>query len=350
MGKHRLGIVLFNLGGPDKPEAVKPFLFNLFHDPAIIRLPQPFRFLLAKLISTKRAPIAQEIYQQMGGGSPIVPLTQQQAHALEQALGDAFEVKATIAMRYWHPRASQAAKEMRDFQPDHIIALPLYPQFSTTTTASSFREWQQECQKLGLVVPTSFICCYPTHPSFVKGYAELIRPHLEQAKAHGVPRILFSAHGLPEKIVKDGDPYQQQVEASVNSIMQVLQHGDAAQQGEKIDHVTCYQSRVGRLKWIGPATDEEIIRGGKDGVPLVVVPVAFVSEHSETLVELDKEYGKLATEHGVPFYTRVQALGDNAHYIAALADMCRKFYGREGMFTAEPSQQLCVNSKGCGCK
>ena len=305
-------VVLFNLGGPSAPEAVRPFLFNLFNDGAIIGVPQPLRWLLAKLISSRRAPVAREIYANLGGKSPLLDLTREQAAALEAALaaaspGDTFKV--VIAMRYWHPFAREAAREVAAFAPDEVVLLPLYPQFSSTTTGSSVKDWQRAAAAAGLAVPTRTVCCYPLAGSFISAHAALLRPHLTEAR----PRVLFSAHGLPKRVVEAGDPYQWQVERTVEAIVAEL-----ALPG--LDHVTCYQSRVGPLEWIGPSTEDEIRRAGREGKPLVVVPVAFVSEHSETLVELDIEYAHLAREAGVPSYVRVPALGTHPDYVCALRD------------------------------
>lgn len=321
MTKPRIAVVLFNLGGPDNQEAVQPFLFNLFNDPAIIGLPNPFRFLLAKLISSRRAPVAKEIYHEMGGGSPLLPLTEAQADALKEALSAEWDAEVFISMRYWHPRADETVKKVKAFAPERIIALSLYPQYSTTTIASSFRDWQRFAKKQGLNVPTDYICSYPTEPDFIASHAALIRAPYEEAKKQGKARILFSAHGLPEKVIQAGDPYQKQVEETTQAVLKALDFG------AEVDYVNCYQSRVGPLKWIGPSTDDEIKRAGAEGVPLVVIPIAFVSEHSETLVELDIEYGKLAKESGVPFYTRVPALGTETHYIRSLANLCKAGLG-----------------------
>ncbi|MCD6034938.1 MAG: hemH [Rickettsiales bacterium] len=309
----RVAVVLFNLGGPDCLESVKPFLFNLFSDKAIIALPQPFRFLLAKIISRGRNQKAQAIYQEMGGRSPILPLTQAQAQSLEAKLGTGYRV--FVSMRYWHPMSKEVVKQVKTYQPDRVILLPLYPQFSTTTTGSSLDDWNEQAKAQRLDVPTQAIGCYPQEPAFIEAYETLLRPVYEETKKEGNPRILFSAHGLPEKIVKAGDPYQWQVEQTVAAIVKRLNI-------EKLDYAICYQSRVGPLAWIGPSLGDEIARAGKDNVPVVVVPVAFVSEHSETLVELDIEYRKKAEEVGIPYYARVPALGVNEHFIASLASLC----------------------------
>lgn len=308
----RIAVVLFNLGGPDKPDAVEPFLFNLFNDPAIIGLPNPFRWLLAKTISKRRAPVAKEIYANIGGRSPLLPLTEKQAAALEAELADKLDVKVFIAMRYWHPFAAETAAAVKAWGPEQIILLPLYPQFSTTTGESSIRDWRRAAKACGLDAPTVAVCCYPLEKGLVQGQAAAIRTALVEAKKAGVSRVLFSAHGLPKKIIAKGDPYQQQVERTTAAVVAELAMPD-------LDWIVCYQSRVGPLEWIGPATDAELERAGRDGVAVVVVPIAFVSEHSETLVELDIEYRHLAEAAGVKAYVRVPALGTDAAFVRGLA-------------------------------
>lgn len=308
----KTAIILFNLGGPDNLGVVEPFLFNLFYDPAIIRLPKPLRYLIAKLISKKRTPIAQEIYRKIGGGSPLLKNTKEQAIALEKLMTDS---RVFIAMRYSKPRSSEVVGKVKSYDPDQILLLPLYPQFSTTTSKSSIDEWNIEAKKIGLKVPTRTLCCYYNDERFINAHVDLIRPYYERAKRNGIPRILFSAHGLPEKIVKSGDPYQWQVEKTVEAVVAKLGITD-------LDYNICYQSRVGPLRWIGPSTDQEIIRASKEGKIIILVPIAFVSEHSETLVELDIEYRKLAVENGVIDYLRVPALGTSQHFIEALRSLC----------------------------
>ncbi len=317
--KKKTAVILFNLGGPDSLTAVQPFLFNLFSDPAIIRLPNPLRWLVAKLISTRRAPVAQEIYAKMGGRSPILPQTEAQARALENVLNESAEdggFRVFIAMRYWHPFSDQTAKAVKDWGADRVVLLPLYPQFSTTTTASSLQDWTRAAKAAGLSVPTASIGCYSDEPGFVAAQTDLLRQALPAAEAKGPVRILFSAHGLPKKVVTDGDPYQMQVERSVAAILTLLNRPE-------IDSRICYQSRVGPLEWIGPATDAEITQAAKDGRSIVVVPVAFVSEHSETLVELDIEYAELAQHNGAASYIRVPTVGIQPDFIAGLAGLVR---------------------------
>jgi ferrochelatase len=308
----RRAIVLFNLGGPESLDTVRPFLFNLFNDRAIFHLPQPFRAMLAAVVAKRRAPIAQEIYRHLGGGSPLLANTEAQAAALHAALGGGASTKIFIAMRYWHPFTAQTVADVQAWGPDEIVLLPLYPQYSSTTTASSLGAWRETARGMGLNVPTRAICCYPTEPGFVAAMADAIQPALAQASMYGRPRLLLSAHGLPEQVVAAGDPYQFQCEQTAQAIVAALAH-------EQLDWAVCYQSRVGPLRWIGPATDAEIRRAGSDKVPVVVAPIAFVSEHSETLVELEIEYRKLADETGVHCYLRVPTVGTAPEFIAGLA-------------------------------
>jgi len=309
----KLAVVLFSLGGPDTLEAVEPFLKNLFSDPAIISLPGLVRKPLAAFIARGRTPIAQEIYAKIGGRSPIVEETERQARALEAALSvDGTEVKAFIAMRYWKPFSDETVRAVKAWSPDRIVLLPLYPQFSTTTSQSSLDDWKLAAQSVGISAPTRRICCYPWDAGFVDASVALIRETMTKQRDGVSYRLLLSAHGLPERTIAKGDPYRWQVEKTAEAIVATL--GISG-----LDWNVCYQSRVGRLEWIGPATDAEIRRAGAEGKGLIVVPIAFVSEHSETLVELDIEYGHLAKASGVVDYLRTPAVGHHAAFIAGLA-------------------------------
>ena len=322
-GGRRIAVVLFNLGGPDDAASVKPFLFNLFNDPAIIGLPGLLRTAVARLISSRREASAQANYALMdfGGGSPLLAETRQQAAALEARLAEALPgdaVRAFIAMRYWNPLTEAAAVEVAAFAPDEIVLLPLYPQFSTTTSQSSLKAWNTTYAGPG---QARTVCCYPQGPGWIEAQAAGIRAALEEAGDRPV-RVLFSAHGIPEKLVAKGDPYQEQVEATVAAVVARL---------GPIDWAICYQSRVGPLKWLGPSTPDAIAKAGRDGVGAVVVPVAFVSEHIETLVELDIEYGELAHQLGVSPYLRTPAVGVAAPFIRTLADAVQGALLRHGV-------------------
>ncbi|OWJ66268.1 ferrochelatase [Inquilinus limosus] len=340
----RIAVVLFNLGGPDNPDAIRPFLFNLFADPAIIRVPNPARLILAWAIAKKRTNLAKDIYAEIGGGSPLLPNTEAQARALEAQLADLGEVKAFIAMRYWHPMSQETAMLVKDFAPDEVILLPLYPQFSTTTTASSVRVWRDACKIARLDVPTRLVCCYPTESRFIAAMAAGLRAAHEEAARYGRPRVLFSAHGLPEKIVKAGDPYQWQCERTAAALAEASGIPD-------LDWVSTYQSRVGRLKWIEPSTEAVIHQAALEKRPIVVVPIAFVSEHSETLVELDIEYRRLADESGAPCYLRVPTVGAEDGFIAGLADLVRAGHRRGTACEAGDGGRICPAAfTGCPSK
>jgi ferrochelatase len=306
-------VILFNLGGPDKLESVEPFLFNLFNDPAIIGIHSIFRYPLAKFISKKRAPIAKNIYKEIGNKSPILELTQDQAKSLENNLSKKGDYKCFVAMRCWHPRASDVIKKVREYNPEEIILLPLYPQFSASTSGSSINEWKDLCKKENYKVKTKTICCYPTESNFIASHVSLIKKTLQNIENNNF-KLIFSAHGLPESKIKKGDPYQWHVEETVKEIMYKLKT-------ENLDYVISYQSRVGPMKWIGPSTDSEIIKYSKEKKGIVIVPVAFVSEHSETLVELDIKYKKLAEKNSCIFYKRTPALGIEENFIKGLTKL-----------------------------
>ncbi len=324
--RRKVAVVLFNLGGPDGPDAVRPFLFNLFRDPAIIGAPAIIRYPIAALISTTREKSAKANYAIMGGGSPLLPETQKQAKALEASLAlslpDA-ETRCFIAMRYWKPLTEETAKAVKAWAPDEVVLLPLYPQYSTTTTGSSLKAWTKAYRGSGKI---STVCCYPTDDALIEAHARLIRQTYDKAGRPGPARLLFSAHGLPEKVIEGGDPYQKQIEATAAAV--------AAKLGEGWDWKVTYQSRVGPLKWIGPSTDDEIRSASQQGLALVVTPIAFVSEHIETLVELDHEYRELAVENGCPAYIRVAALGVDEGFIDGLRQAVIEALPREGVSPA----------------
>jgi len=304
-------VILFNLGGPDSLDAVQPFLFNLFNDPAIISLLAILRYPLAKFISNRRTPVAKAIYAEMGGRSPILKETQLQASAIEKTLNQESDTyKCFIVMRCWNPRAIDVIKKVKDFMPRQIILLPLYPQYSNATSGSSIKEWLDICKKEDLNIETKTICCYPTEKDFILSYANLIKAKINVNKLSETT-LIFSAHGLPENKIKQGDPYQWQVENTVNELIKKLSIIN-------LNYILSYQSRVGPLKWIGPSTEMIIKNEAKKKKIIIVVPVAFVSEHSETLVELDIEYKKLAEENGSKDYIRIPAVTVDQDFINSL--------------------------------
>jgi ferrochelatase len=315
----KVAIVLFNLGGPDAPEAIRPFLLNLFNDPAILRVPFFVRPFLARTIARARLQPATAAYRLLGGKSLLLEMTQAQGQAIEAALPE-MEAKCFIAMRYWHPLSLAAARAVKAWQPDEVVLLPLYPQYSTTTTGSSLTAWRAAAAQVGLVKPTSAVCCFPAEPAFIAATLSIVQNAYEAARAALDPaiplRILFSAHGLPEPIVRGGDPYQYQIEQSVAALVAAWRRND-------LDWKICYQSRATPQQWIGPSTDAEVTHAGRDKTAVLVVPIAFVSEHSETLVELDVDYKELAHRSGVPGYFRVPTQQLDAAFIGALANLVR---------------------------
>jgi len=344
-GAKRIAVVLFNLGGPDAPQAVQPFLFNLFNDRNIIDLPSLPRWFLARLIAGRRAKAARAIYHEMGGRSPILPNTERQAAALQALLGDLGSVQVFIAMRYWHPLTEATVAAVKSFAPDEVILLPLYPQFSTTTTESSNRVWRDVSKKQGLTAPQKLICCYPTEPGFIAAVAKITASAIARAKAKTAApvRVIFSAHGLPKKIVDRGDPYVAQVSATVHAVVEKL---DLAAQ----EWMVAFQSRVGPLEWVGPPTDYSIEEAARAGKAIVVVPIAFVSEHSETLVELDIEYRRLADIHGAAAYERAPTVSEDPDFIAGLAGLVRTALNQQQRVQPGTGAQFCADWPRCACQ
>ena len=337
----RIAIVLFNLGGPDRPEAIRPFLLNLFRDPAILRVPPFIRPFLARFIASRRVAPATENYAYIGGRSPLLGLTRAQAAALTEALPD-IDARCFIAMRYWHPFAAEAVRELIAYQPDHVLLLPLYPHFSTTTTGSSLADWRETAARSGLAVPVTTLCCWPTDTAYIEAVTSLTRDTLATAGASGQKvRLLFSAHGLPEVIIKRGDPYQWQIEQTAAAIVARLDIPG-------LDWLVCYQSRATPQKWLDPSTDAEIIRAAADQVGVVVVPIAFVSDHTETLVELDIEYRELAERAGIAGYWRVPAPNSHPAFIEALAGLVRSTLARGAGPCSQDGGRLCpARHTGC---
>ena len=334
----KIAVVLFNLGGPDGPDSIRPFLKNLFRDPAIIRAPAPIRWMLARFISRTRAPAVKKNYAMMdaGGGSPLLPETEKQAAALEAVIGNHFPgdvVKCFIAMRYWHPFTEDTAKDVEAWGADEVVLLPLYPQFSTTTTGSSLSAWHGSYSG-----ETKTVCCYPFEDDFIKAHVGLIDGAWKSAGSPENVTLLLSAHGLPEKIVKDGDPYQWQCEQMAVKI--------SAQVPDAWEIIGCYQSRVGPLKWIGPSTEDEIEKAAIAGRNILIAPIAFVSEHIETLVELGEEYREIAEEHGAPSYTTVPALGTNETFINYLSELVRDALSSSSTLRSCAGKRLCPAEHG----
>jgi len=315
----RIGVLLLNLGGPERIQDVGPFLYNLFADPEIIRLPLPqLQKPLAWLISTLRAGRSQRAYRSIGGGSPLRRITDQQAKVLQSELRQR-QINATtyVAMRYWHPFTESAMADIKADEMDEVVVLPLYPQFSISTSGSSFRllERLRKDDPTFARLPLRTIGSWYENPRYLQAMAELIGTTLDQAQVPGKAHVFFSAHGVPKSYVEEaGDPYQDQIEHCASLIMDTLQRENS--------YTLAYQSRVGPVEWLQPYTEDALQGLGEAGVKeMVVVPISFVSEHIETLEEIDIEYRHIATEAGIENFLRVPALGTHPTFIQALADL-----------------------------
>jgi ferrochelatase len=314
-----IGVVLLQLGGPDSLESVKPFLFNLFCDPEIIDLPLAFLFrrTLARYIAAKRSRKVQESYRRIGGKSPILKLTRRQAAALERALSGRMNARVVVAMRYWHPMTDAAIDELAAAGVERVILLPLYPQYSRTTTGSSINEWRRALARRGLTrMEALSVDQYCDHPSYVAALVQNVGialrriPEADRAKVH----LVFSAHGTPLKLVRDGDPYEPQIVRTYGAVLKAGNFG--------LRHHLCFQSKVGPQQWLEPSLDQTIERLAASGVShVVVVPIAFVSDHSETLWEINIEARQKARERGIRYFDMSPALHTNGHFIEALADV-----------------------------
>jgi ferrochelatase len=320
MSGERLAVVLFNLGGPASLSEVRPFLKRLFADRAIIDLPAVLRLPIAETISRARLRSARANYASLGGASPLLAETKAQARALETVLESrGWNARAFIAMRYARPFSAETARAVAAFAPQKVVLAPLYPQYSTTTTASSLAAWRAVYRGPGA---THGLCCWFANQGLIDAHAEAILETWTQAGRPPV-RLLFSAHGLPLRIAERGDPYAWQVEATCKAI--------AARLGESWDWRLCYQSRVGPLKWLGPSTPEAITDAARVGLGVLVDPVSFVSEHVETLIELDRDYQLIATAANAPSYLRAPTVSVRQLFIDGLADAIEGALGRAGL-------------------
>jgi len=315
----RIGVLLLNLGGPDKIEDVRPFLYNLFSDPEIIRLPiKAFQKPLAWLISTLRAKKSQENYLEIGGGSPLREITEAQASALEDKLKEmGHDAKIYIGMRYWHPFTEEAIAQIKQDDVDRVVILPLYPQFSISTSGSSFRVLEEMWATDSVLnkIDYTLIPSWYEHPGYLRSMADLIEQELDKFPNPEQAHVFFSAHGVPVSYVEEaGDPYQKEIEECTRLIMQTLGRGN--------DYTLAYQSKVGPVEWLQPYTDDALEELGEKGIKdLAVVPISFVSEHIETLQEIDMEYREVAESAGIENFHRVPALNVHPGFIDSLADL-----------------------------
>jgi protoporphyrin/coproporphyrin ferrochelatase len=314
--RKKIGVVLFQLGGPDRLEAVEPFLYNLFCDPEIINFmgASLARKPLAKLIASRRAQVVREHYQAIGGGSPIVELTNRQAGALASALQPDLDARVVVAMRYWHPLTAEAIAELRGESLDQLILLPLYPHYSFATTGSSLKEWQRLYRSNGL--PTRMINDFHDHPLYIAALAERVNESLRALAQPKNMHLLFSAHGLPLRLVEKGDPYPRHIEETMKLVLAAGSWSNPS--------TLCYQSRVGRQKWLEPSLTATIDKLAADGVRrLLIIPISFVTEHIETLHEINIEAREHAEAQGIAEFHMMASLNDSPTFIRALADLVK---------------------------
>lgn len=314
--KKKIGVVLFQLGGPDSPDAVEPFLYNLFCDPDIIDFFGAWfaRRPLARYIARNRAGVVREHYDAIGGHSPIRLLTERQARVLEAALAPQFDAKCFIAMRYWNPLTAEAAGQVNAWNAPDLVLLPMYPHYSFATTSSSLKEWKRVFHPNGNAPREHTVEKFFDHPLYVQAVAEKIALTLTHFDQPDGAHIVFSAHGLPLSLIERGDPYARQVADTVKLVMR--------RGGWKNAHTLCFQSKVGRRKWLSPSltdTIEQLARAGEKH--LLIVPIAFVTEHIETLHEINIEAREQAHKLGVEQFEMVPAVGDSPTFISALADL-----------------------------
>jgi len=321
----RIGVVLFQLGGPDRLEAVEPFLYNLFCDPEIIDFPLAWlaRRPLAWLIARRRAARVAEHYREIGGGSPLRLLTERQARALEEALSPEADARVVVAMRYWHPDTSEALRALQGLKLDQVVLLPLYPQYSFATTRSSLKEWNRQHRNAGPPdsgKPPRTIEHFHDHPHYIAAIVEKVNLSLTHFDRPEEVHLVFSAHGLPMSLIERGDPYQKQVETTVHLVRE--------RGGWPNPHCLCYQSKVGRQKWLEPSLVETVERLARGGwAHMLVIPISFVSEHVETLHEINIEARKEASRLGVRQFEMMPALNDSPRFIAALVDLVLRAAG-----------------------
>jgi ferrochelatase len=318
----RLGVVLFQLGGPDTLEAIEPFLYNLFCDPDIIDFPfsRLGRKALAKLISSTRAKKVQHHYSVIGGGSPIRRFTQQQARALEDQLADVgLEARCVVAMRYWHPFTSEAIAQLREYQCEEIVLLPMYPQYSSTTTGSSLNEWNRLFSD---EVPVHCVRSFYRNEPYLDAVIEKVEEALARFAEPEEAELVFSAHSVPVAVIEKGDPYKEQIEETVSLLME--------RAGWRNHHRLCYQSKVGASKWLQPSLRDTMRKMGAEGIKNVcVVPISFVSDHVETLGEIDHEAREKAEELGIEQFEMTSGLNDSPTFIAALTELVTTAIGHD---------------------
>jgi len=315
----KLGVILFQLGGPDSLEAVEPFLYNLFCDPDIIDFPfaRIARQPLAKLISTRRARHVAQHYAEIGGRSPIREFTERQAAALEAKLREEFDARVAVAMRYWRPFTADAIRLMERHAPEELVLLPLYPQYSKTTTGSSLNEWRRRFQPNGWNPRVHVVGEFHQDEDYLQSVVNAVNRSLADFPDPARVDMVFSAHSVPVSVIDQGDPYQRQIERTVDLVWQ--------RGGWTGRRHLCYQSKVGASKWLGPSMHETVKQLAAAGSKqMLVIPISFVSDHVETLHEIDQEHRREAASLGITGFRMVPGLNDSAAFIAALARLVRR--------------------------
>lgn len=329
----KIGVVLFQLGGPDSLQAVEPFLYNLFSDPDIIDFPfaRLARQPLARLVAARRAQKVRHRYAQLGGKSPLNEITQRQAQALEKELQKDFEARVVIAMRYWHPFTEEALRTLEPHACTELVLLPLYPQYSHVTTGSSLNEWNRQYARTGKnYTPVRVVRQFYNHPGYLDAVVERIEQTLQQFPGGSRVELVFSAHGIPADRVAQGDPYCEQVEATMELVMR--------RGGWQHPYRLCYQSKVGPGRWLEPSLEATLcVLAAQGAANVLVVPIAFVSDHIETLHEIDAEACARAHALGIRRFARMPALNDSPPFIRALADLVRAAVGIETSVAAAMS-------------
>ena len=333
----RVGVVLFQLGGPDSLAAVEPFLYNLFCDPDIIDFPfsRIGRRPLAKLISSTRAKKAAQHYAAIGGGSPIRKFTECQAAALEARLmREGVDARCVVAMRYWHPFTGEAIAQLQDAQVDEVVLLPLYPQYSSTTTGSSLNEWRRQWKSS---IPTSCVTTFYRNPIYIGALVEKMNEALARFPDPDAARLVFSAHSVPVSVIEKGDPYQRQIEETVALVME--------QGAWPNPHRLCYQSKVGASKWLQPSLRTTLRNLAAEKVrDVCVIPISFVSDHVETLGEIDHCAREEARLLGIEHFEMTQGLNDSPKFIEALAEVVRAASGESNLKNKDRVRELAALS------
>ncbi len=320
MNSKKTAVVLFQLGGPDSLDAVEPFLYNLFCDPDIIDLPGAFLFrkALARIISSRRAPKVRDLYKNIGGGSPILPQTMEQAKSLQASLKSKGVVAdVLVAMRYWHPMTEEVIEQIQKDKIEEVVLLPLYPQYSKVTTGSSANAWRVASKKMNANhFSTKLVESYYNHPMYIAALVENITRSLDRVPQGELKNVhlVFSAHGTPLKLVKEGDPYSTHIQKTYESVITAGNFG--------LPHHLCFQSKVGPQRWLEPSLTQTIKSLAEQKVShIIVVPIAFVTDHIETLSEIGIEARDKAQHLGVKYFDVMPALIANEKFISCLTDL-----------------------------